>query len=114
MAITRFEPVTVVNLIRSIDASGEASISTTDFFMTVARVRDVKNSLKLNELYRLYADYVNFQMNYTQNTRMLVEDQENYGIEWRGDLWRIIDTIESDDRMDVTLLCYYAKPGIKV
>lgn len=113
MSITRFEPITIMTLTRTIDASGEATFTSVDFFNTQARVRDVKNSLKLNELYRLYADYVNFQLNYTPNTRLVINDQENYGVEWRGNLWRIIDTIESDDRMDVTMLCYMAKPGIK-
>lgn len=114
MSITRFEPVTVQAVARSIDANGEAVSTLTTVFLTQGRIRDVKNSLKLNELYRLYGDWVNIQMNVTPNTLAIVEAQENFSLQWRDRSWRIVDTVESDDRMDVTFLCYFAKPGIKV
>lgn len=114
MSIARFEPVTIQAATRSVDVSGEASTVLNNLFMTQGRIRDVKNSLKLNELYRLYADYVNIQMNFTPLTLDIVENQENYALFWRERSWRIVDAVESDDRMDVTFLCYFAKPGIKV
>lgn len=114
MSLPRFEPVTIQSVARTVDANGGPVNTFTNLFSVHGRIRDVKNTLKLNELYRLYADWVNIQMNLTSNTLLIAEDQENYSLGWRGNNWRIVDAVEADDRQYVEFLCYFAKPGITV
>jgi hypothetical protein len=113
VSIVRFETVTVNQLTRGIDAYGEATVTATPLFTSQGRVHDVKNALELNEQYRLYADYLSIWLNFTPATLQVAEDQENYSVTWRGQDWRITDSIESDDRMTVRLMCYRAKPGVQ-
>jgi hypothetical protein len=53
-------------------------------------------------------------LNYTPNTKELVDNQNLHSITWRGFDWRITDVRESNDRMRVTLLCYRNDPDTPV
>ena len=110
MAIARFEKITVNNLTFGKSDFGEQSTTQTKWFDTRARVHSVANSLKIADKYRLYQDMVNFTLNYTPNTRTMVDVQNLYSITWRGNDWRIDNIRESDDRMSVNILCYRTDP----
>ena len=110
MAIVRFENISVNNLTFGASAFGEQSTTETLWFITRAKVSSVANSLKIAEKYRLYQDLSNFQLNYTPNTKLMVDNQNMYSITWRGNSWRIENIREADDRMTVLILCYRADP----
>lgn len=114
MAITRYENIAVNNVVNGIDSLGEYTTTTTLWFNTRALVKDVKNSLRIAERYRVYQDLVNLTLNYTPNTRAIADNQDLYSITWRGQEWRITDVFEADDRMTVTFLCYYNAPNTPV
>jgi|TARA_R110000868_G_scaffold30318_2_gene112257 hypothetical protein len=110
MAIARFENIAVNNLTFGISAFGEQSTTQTKWFDTRARVSSVANSLKIADKYRLYQDLINFTLNYTPNTKLMVDQQNLYSITWRGNDWRIDNIREADDRMSVLILCYRSDP----
>ena len=110
MAIARFEEITVKNLSFGKSDFGEQSTTQTTWFKTRARVHSVANSLRIAEKYRLYQDVVNFTLNYTPNTKEMVDNQNLYSITWRGKDWRIDNVRESDDRMTVMILAYRTDP----
>jgi hypothetical protein len=114
MSIVRFENITVNNVSNCVDSLGQYTTNITKWFDTRARVRDVANSLRIADKYRVYTDLVNFTLNYTPNTKQIVDNQNAYSITWRGQDWRVTDIRESDDRMYVTLLCYYNSPSTPV
>ena len=114
MAIARYENCTVNNVTNGIDAYGEQTTTITEWFQTRARVADVANSLRISERYRVYSDLVNLTFNYTPNMKQIVDRQELYSITWRDNDWRITDCRESDDRMNITLLCYRNDPSVPV
>jgi len=110
MAIARFEEITVKNLSFGKSDFGEQSTTQSTWFKTRARVHSVANSLRIAEKYRLYQDVVNFTLNYTPNTKEIVDNQNLYSINWRGKDWRIDNVRESDDRMTVMILAYRTDP----
>lgn len=114
MAITRYENVGINTVVETTDSIGQYTTEITPWFETRARVRDVANSLKIADKYRVYQDLVNLTFNYTPNMKMIVDNQDLYSITWRGQDWRITDVRESDDRMNITLLCYYNAPNTPV
>lgn len=114
MAIARYENITVNNLTFGISAFGEQSTAQKRWFDTRAVVSSVSNSVRISEKYRAYADLTNFRLNYTPNTRKIVDNQSKYSIGWRGQEWRIDSVREADDRMSVTLLCYHLDPATAV
>jgi hypothetical protein len=114
MAIARYENVTVNNVINGISDVGSQTTTITPWFTSRARVADVTNSVMISEKYRVYSDLVNLTFNYTPWLKEIVDNQNLYSITWRGFDWRITDIRESNDRMNVTLLCYRNDPGITV
>jgi hypothetical protein len=114
MAITRYENVEINNVTNGVDSIGEYTTTITPWFTTRARVRDVANSLKIADKYRVYQDLVNLTFNYTPYMKQIVDDQDLYSITWRDQDWRITDVREADDRMSITLLCYYNAPNTPV
>lgn len=111
MGITRYENIVINTLTDGVDSLGQYTTTPTVFFSTKAEVKDVKNSLRITDRYRVYQDLVNLTLNFTPNTRLISDNQDNYSIIWRDQTWRITDVYESDDRMKVTFLCYYNAPG---
>jgi hypothetical protein len=114
MGIVRYENVSVNNVTNGVDVYGQYTTTITLWFATRATVKDVNNSLKISDKYRVYQDLVNLTFNYTPNMKTIVDNQDLYSITWRGQDWRITDVRESDDRMKVTLLCYYNAPNTPV
>ena len=114
MGINRYENVEVNSVTNGVDSLGQYTTTITPWFATRARVRDVANSLRIADRYRAYQDLVNLTFNYTPNMKMVVDDQDLYSITWRGKEWRITDVRESDDRMNITLLCFYNDPSTAV
>ena len=114
MAIARFENIAVNNLGFGKSDFGEQSTTITKWFDTRARVADVANSLRISEKYRLYQDLVNFTVNYTPNMKQIVDRQDLYSFTWRNHEWRITDCRESNDRMNITFLCYRNDPATAV
>ena len=114
MGIARFENIAVNNLTFGTSSFGEQSTTQTKWFDTRARVSDVANNVRIAEKYRLYNDLVEFTLNYTPNTKTMVDDQNLYSITWRGKDWRITDCRESNDRMSVMFVCYRNDPGTAV
>lgn len=110
MAIARYENITVNHVVNGVNDFGEYTTTLTKWFETRARVQDVKNSVAIGEKDRVYSDLVKFTLNYTPWLRQIVDDQPLYSIKYRGFDWRITDCIESNDRMNVTLLCYRNDP----
>jgi hypothetical protein len=114
MAITRFEKITVYQLTFGKSAFGEQSTSITKWFDTRARVHDVSNTVRISEKFRVYSDIVEFTLNYTPNTRQIVDNQNLYSIKWRTFDWRIDSAREADDRMSVRFLCVRNDPVVAV
>jgi head-tail adaptor len=114
MAIARYENLTIQNVVTTTDEYGQQVTSLTTFFNTRARVQDVRNSVQITKDDRVYSDLVKFVLNYTPNTREIVDNQNMYAIRWRNSEWRITDTMESNDRMNVTLYAYRNDPEVSV
>jgi hypothetical protein len=110
MSIARFENININNLTFTKSDFGESATVQTLWFATRARVSSVANNLKIADKYRLYQDLTNFTLNYTPNMKKIVDDQNLYSITWRGKDWRIDNVRESDDRMNVIILCYRSDP----
>ena len=114
MAIARFENINVNNLAFGRSSFGEQSTAQSVWFATRARVHSVANSVKISEKYRVYSDVVEFTLNYTPNTRTIVDNQNLYSITWRGFDWRIDTVRVADDRMSVKFLCVRNDPVVAV
>lgn len=114
MGIRRYENIVVNNVANGVDVVGEYTTTITEWFKTRAVVADVSNTVRISERYRVYSDLVNLTLNYTPNTKELVDNQNLYSITWRGLDWRITDVRESNDRMHVMLLCYRNDPDTTV
>lgn len=110
MGIARYENIVVNNVTNGVNVYGEQTTTITKWFDTRARVGDVHNNLRIADRYRVYSDLVNLTLNYTPNTKEIVDNQNLYSITWRGLDWRITDVMESNDRMNVTFLCYRNDP----
>jgi hypothetical protein len=114
MAIARFENITVNRLSFGASSFGEQSTTQTLWFQTRARVHSVANHVKISDKYRVYSDIVEFTLNYTPNTREMVDNQNLYSISWKSFAWRIDNVRESDDRMKVHILCVRNDPVVAV
>lgn len=114
MAIARFENITVKSLTFGLSGFGEQSTTQTEWFKTRARVHSVTNHVRISEKYRVYSDVVEFTLNYTPNTKEMVDNQNLYSINWKGFDWRIDNVREADDRMTVRLLCVRNDPVVAV
>jgi hypothetical protein len=114
MAIARFENLNVNNLTFGLSTFGEQSTTQTLWFATRGRVHSVANHVKITDKYRVYSDVVEFTLNYTPNTKAIVDNQNLYSITWRGFDWRIDNVREADDRMTVKFLCVRNDPVVAV
>lgn len=110
MSIARFENIRINNLAFAKSDFGEQSTTQTLWFETRARIADVSNSVKIADRYRLYQDMVNMTVNYTPNMKTIVNNQNLYSITYRNQDWRIDNVRESNDRMNVTFMCYRSDP----
>jgi hypothetical protein len=114
MSIARYENVDVNNLTFATSSYGETQTTKTLKFVGRPLISDVKNSLAITERYRIYQDLIQMKFNYTPWMKDIVDNQDLYSITWRNKDWRITDTIESNDRMSITLMCYRSDPDTKV
>jgi hypothetical protein len=114
MGIARFEDVVINNVTNGVGTYGEQTTTITAWFATRATVADVANSVRISEKYRVYSDLVNLTFNYTPNMKQVVDQQNLHSVTWRGYEWRITDVRESNDRMNITLLCYRNDPNTPV
>jgi hypothetical protein len=114
MAITRYENLMINNVTNGVDTIGQYTTTIAPWFETRGLVHDVANSLRISEKYRVYQDLVNITLNYTPNTKEIVDNQNLYSITWRNFDWRITDIRESNDRMEVTFTCYRNDPETPV
>jgi len=114
MAIVRYENLTVNNVVNGTDSYGEYTTTNTPWFETRGLVHDVVNSVRISERYRAYTDLVNITLNYTPNTKQMVDHQNLYSITWRGYEWRITDCREHNDRMKITFICFRNDPEVRV
>ena len=114
MGIVRYENITVQTVTNSVSNMGEQTTTIAKWFDTRGKVADVANSLRIADRYRVYSDLVNFTLNYTPNTKLMVDNQNNYSILWRNAEWRITDCREANDRMSITFLCYRNDPNSPV
>ena len=114
MAITRYENLMINNVTNGVDTIGQYTTTIAPWFESRGLVHDVANSLRISEKYRVYQDLVNITLNYTPNTKEIVDNQNLYSITWRNFDWRITDIRESNDRMKVTFTCYRNDPETPV
>ena len=114
MAITRYENLMINNITNGVVTIGQYTTTIAPWFETRGLVHDVANSLRISEKYRVYQDLVNITLNYTPNTKEIVDNQNLYSITWRNFDWRITDIRESNDRMKVTFTCYRNDPETPV
>ena len=114
MAIARFENIIIKTLSFGKSSFGEQSTTQTVWFETRAQVHSVSNTVKISDKYRVYSDIVEFTLNYTPNTRTIVDNQNLYSINWKNFDWRIDSVRESDDRMTVKFLCVRNDPVVAV
>ena len=114
MAIARFENITVNRLTFGASSFGEQSTTISKWFDTRARVHSVANHVKISEKYRVYSDVVEFTLNYTPNTKEIIDNQNLYSINWRSKDWRVDMVREADDRMTVNLMCVRNDPVVAV
>ena len=114
MGIRRYENIVVNTVTNGVNALGEYTTTITKWFDTRAVVADVSNTVRISERYRVYSDLVSLTLNYTPNTKEIVDKQDDYSITWRNYDWRITDVREANDRMSVTLMCYRNDPDTPV
>ena len=114
MGIVRYENIAVNHVTNGTDDLGEYTTTITKWFDTRGLVHDVANSLRISERYRVYQDLVQITLNYTPNTKTIVDNQNLYSITWRNLDWRITDVRESNDRQKVTFICYRNDPETPV
>ena len=114
MPIVRYENLTVNNVANGVSSLGEQTTTITKWFDTRGLVHDVANSVRISERYRAYSDLVTITLNYTPNTKQMVDNQNLYSITWRNRDWRITDVRESNDRQKVTFMCYRNDPVVPV
>lgn len=114
MGIARFENITVNRLSFGTSSFGEQSTTQTEWFKTRAKVHSVANHVRISDKYRTYSDIVEFTLNYTPNTREMVDNQNLYSIIWKTLAWRIDNVREADDRMTVRILCVRNDPVVAV
>ena len=110
MGIARFENITINNLAFGQSSFGEQSTTITKWFETRARVHSVANHVKITDKYRVYSDVVEFTLNYTKNTKSIIDNQNLYSIKWKNFDWRIDNVREADDRMSALFLCVRNDP----
>jgi hypothetical protein len=110
MAIARYENISINNLSFATDNVGQGNTTISKWFDTRARVLDVRNSVGIGKDDRVYSDLVKFVLNFTPNTKTIVDNQSQYSITYRGNDWRITDVMESNDRMNVTIYAYRNDP----
>ena len=114
MAIARFENINVNRLTFGKSSFGEQTTTIALWFATRAKVHSVTNSVRIADRYRVYADVVNFTLNYTPNTKEVVDNQNLYSVNWKNFDWRIDSIRETDDRMKVVLTCVRNDPATAV
>ena len=114
MAIARFENINVNNLTFGQSSFGEQSTTQSLWFTTRARVHSVANHVKITDKYRVYSDVVEFTLNYTPNTKAIIDNQNLYSMTWRGFDWRVDNVREAEDRMTVIFLCVRNDPVVAV
>jgi hypothetical protein len=114
MAIARFENINVNRLTFGKSSFGEQSTTVSLWFATRARVHSVANNVRISDKYRVYSDIVNFTLNYTPNTKEIVDNQNLYSINWKNFDWRIDSIRETDDRMKVMITCVRNDPTTAV
>ena len=114
MTIARYENFTINNLTFGTDSFGDYTTTITKWFDTRGRVKDVRNGVQITKDERVYTDLTTFTVNYTPNTRRIVDYQNLYSITWRGNDWRITDCLETNDRMNVIFMCYRNDPVVPV
>lgn len=112
--VKRYENITVKNVVNGQDSLGQYTTTLTDWFETRGLIHDLANSLRISERYRVYSDLMNITLNYTPNTKTIVDHQDNYSFFWRGNDWRITDCREHNDRQFVTFICYRNDPDTPV
>ena len=111
--VAKYETVQCNLISRQPNVAGSNVASYLPFFKSRGLIEDVKDSLRLQkEGHRIYDDYLRVTLNYTPNTRAIWNNQENYCFVWRTKTWRIIDAVESNDRMKMSFYCYQSDPGI--
>jgi hypothetical protein len=113
-SIVRYENVTVNNITNGTDSIGQYTTVIAPWFETRGLVHDVANSVRISERYRVYSDLVNISLNYTANTKEMVDNQNLYSITWRDKEWRITDCRESNDRQRIQFTCYRNDPQTPV
>ena len=114
MAIARFENISVKSLTFGKSSFGEQTTTQTLWFQTRARVHSVSNNVRISDKYRVYSDIVQFTLNYTPNTKEIIDNQNLYSINWRNFDWRIDSVREADDRMTVQITCVRNDPVVAV
>jgi hypothetical protein len=114
MAIARYENVIINNVTNGTSQYGEQTTTITPWFTSRAQVKDIHNSLRISERYRVYSDLSQLTFNYTPNIKNIVDNQPLFSFYYRGFDWRITDVYESDDRMSVTFICYRNDPSVPV
>jgi hypothetical protein len=114
MAIARFENVDVNTLTFAVDSYGAGNTIITKKFTSRPLVSSVRKSLAISEKYRVYSDLIEFKFNYTPFMEDVSYNQNLYSFTWNGQDWRVIDVIEANDRMSITVMCYRSDPATKV
>ena len=112
MSIARFENITVNRLTFGSSSFGEQSTTITKWFDTRARVHSVSNTVRISDRYRVYADSVEFTLNYTPNTKEIIDNQNLFSIKWKNLDWRLDSVREADDRMTVRFMCVRNDPVV--
>jgi hypothetical protein len=114
MAIARFENINVNTVTAGVDSIGQQTTTLTLAFQTRALVEDVRDSMIATKDDRAYTKQVRFTLNFTQNTLNVSLNQYQYSVNWRSKDYKILDVLESNDRMKVTFVCYRNDPVTSV
>jgi hypothetical protein len=114
MALTRYEQINVNNVTAGVDSIGQQTTTITLAFQTRALVQDVRDSMVASKDDRAYTKQVRFVVNFTPNTLAVSLNQYQYAINWRSKDYKILDVLESNDRMNITFVCYRNDPVTSV
>lgn len=112
MSVKKFEPVSVYSVVRGSNAYSDPTETLTKLFDTVCLLDDIKNPLKLKEIYREYTSFTRLIFNYTPAIYNMAQDSDSYAIVSRGKTLRIIDAIEYG-RESIHFVTYTSNVGVE-
>lgn len=110
MGIAQLYPIEVAQITRGVDSRGTSVTTETNRIKCGAYYGDNRNTIGIEGEERVYMDTIELTMRYTPLVHNMVMTPSSWVIYFRGEQYRVNDSIESKDRMSVQFTCYRNMP----